>query len=94
MDFAASSTGLFAQQHMKNTPPPTDYLDITTSFMYPYKMLFTMDSFNKSIEDIKHSQQLGTIDYTHDNIKQTIHIYHTKTVDTKSPNKALPQHSL
>ena len=33
-----------------------------------------MDTLDKSIEAIEHSKQLGTIDYTRDNVKQTIRI--------------------
>jgi hypothetical protein len=33
-----------------------------------------MDTLYKSIEAIEHSNHLGTVDYTRDNIKQTIHI--------------------
>ncbi len=74
VDFAASNNGPFGQQQINSTPASSHYLDITTSFMYRYKMLFTMDTLNKSIEVIKHSKQLGTIDYTRDNVKQTIRI--------------------
>jgi len=74
VDFAASNNGPFGQQQIDSTPESSHYLDITTSFMYRYKMLFTMDTLDKSIEAIKHSKALGTVDYTRDNIKQTIRI--------------------
>ena len=74
VDFAASNNGPFGQQQIDSTPESSHYLDITTSFMYRYKMLFTMDTLDKSIESIEHSKDLGTIDYTRDNVKQTIRI--------------------
>jgi len=74
VDFFGSNDGPFGRQQMNNTPAPSHYLDITTSFMYRYKMLFTMDTLDKSIESIKHSKTLGTVDYTRDNVKQTIRI--------------------
>ena len=42
--------------------------------MYPYKMLLTTDTLEKSIESIKHSKNLGTVDYSRTNVKQTIRI--------------------
>ena len=73
-DFWGSNAGSFAQQQMNNTPPPSHYLDITESFFYRYKMLFTMDTLDRSIESIEHSSNLGTTDYTRDNVKQTIKV--------------------
>lgn len=73
-DFFGSNAGAFAQMQMNQTPKPSHYLDITHSFMYRYKMLFTMDTLYKSIESIEHSINLGTVDYTRDNVKQTIRI--------------------
>ena len=74
VDFWGSNNGPFSKKQMKETPSPSHYLEITRSFMYRYKMLFTMDTLDKSIEAIEHSNHLGTVDYTRDNIKQTIHI--------------------
>jgi len=74
VDFFGSNGGSFGQMQMSQTPKPSHYLDITTSFMYRYKMLFTMDTLYKSIEAIEHSKNLGTVDYTRDNVKQTIRI--------------------
>jgi len=74
VDFAASNNGPFGQKQIDSTPESSHYLNITTSFMYRYKMLFTMDTLDKSIEAIKRSKHLGTIDYTRDNVKQTIRI--------------------
>ena len=74
VDFFGSNGGPFGQMQMNQTPKPSHYLDITKSMMYPYKMLFTTDTLEKSIESIKHSKKLGTIDYTRTNVKQTIHI--------------------
>jgi hypothetical protein len=73
-DFAASSIGELAQHQIKNTPPPSHYIDISTSFMYRYKMLFTMDTLSRSIEAIEHSKHIGTIDYSRDNVKHSMHI--------------------
>jgi len=73
-DFWGSNAGSFAQHQMNNTPPPSHYLDITESFFYRYKMLFTMDTLDRSIESIEHSSHLGTTDYTRDNVKQTIKV--------------------
>ena len=78
VDFWGSNDGPFGKQQMKSTPQPSHYLDITTSFMYRYKMLFTMDTLDKSIEAIEHSKNLGTTDYTRDNVKQTIRISDTR----------------
>ena len=74
VDFFGSNDGPFGKQQMKEAPKPSHYLSITTSFMYRYKMLFSMDTLHKSIESLKHSKVLGTVDYTRDNVKQTIHI--------------------
>jgi len=74
MDFWGSSDGTFAKKQMKNTPKASTYLDTASSFLYRYKMLFSMDTYKKSIESIKHSKSLGTTDYTRDNIKLTIRI--------------------
>ena len=74
VDFWGSNAGPFAQQQMSTTPPPSHYLDITESFLYRYKMLFTMDTLDRSIESIEHSKHPGTEDYTRDNVKQTIRI--------------------
>ncbi len=74
VDFWGSNAGSFAQQQMNNTPPPSHYLDITESFLYRYKMLFTMDTLDRSIESIEHSSHPGTTDYTRDNVKKTIKI--------------------
>jgi len=73
-DFWGSNAGSFAQHQMNNTPPPSHYLDTTDSFFYRYKMLFTMDTLDRSIESIEHSSNLGTTDYTRDNVKQTIKV--------------------
>jgi hypothetical protein len=59
---------------MKQTPKPSHYFNETRSWMYRYKMLFTMDTFYKSLESIAHSKNLGTTDYNRENVKQTIHI--------------------
>lgn len=74
VDFFGSNDGAFGKQQIKETPAPSHYLDTSSSFMYRYKMLFTMDTLDKSIEAIEHSKHLGTIDYTRDNVKQTIRI--------------------
>jgi len=74
VDFFGSNDGAFGKQQMEQAPKPSYYFNITTSFLYRYKMLFSMDTFKKSIESIKHSFSLGTIDYTRDNVKQTIRI--------------------
>ena len=74
VDFAGSNYGPFAQQQISSTPKPSHYVSITKSFMYRYKMLFTMDTLSQSITSIEHSRALGTIDYTRDNVKQTIRI--------------------
>ena len=78
MDFWGSSNGSFAKKQMRETPKPSYYFNTTTSFLYRYKMLFSMDTMKKSIESIKHSKQLGTTDYTRDNVKQTIKISPTR----------------
>jgi hypothetical protein len=74
VDFFGSNDGAFGKQQMQSTPVASHYLEMTHSFMYRYKMLFTMDTLNKSLESIAHSKHLGTVDYTRDNVKQTIHI--------------------
>ena len=74
VDFFGSNDGPLGKQQMNDAPPPSHYLEITTSFMYRYKMLFNMETLNKSIEAIEHSKHLGTIDYTRNNVKQTIHV--------------------
>ena len=74
VDFFGTNNGPFGRQQMKEAPAPSHYFDLTISFMYRYKMLFTMDTLHKSIEAIEHSKHLGTIDYTRDNAKQTIRI--------------------
>ena len=74
VDFWGSNAGPFAQQQMSNTPPPSHYLDTTKSFLYRYKMLFTMDTLDRSIESIEHSTNPGTTDYTRDNVKKTIKV--------------------
>lgn len=74
VDFWGSNAGSFAQHQMNNTPPPSHYLNITESFLYRYKMLFTMDTLDRSIESIEHSSNLGTTDYTRDNVKRTIKV--------------------
>jgi len=74
VDFFGSNGGAFGQMQMNQTPKPSHYLDITRSFMYRYKMLFNMDTLDKSIESIEHSKKLGTVDYSRDNVKQTIRI--------------------
>ena len=78
VDFFGSNGGPFAKKQMAQTPKPSHYFNITKSFLYRYKMLFSMDTFKKSIESIKHSFSLGTEDYTRDNIKQTIRISKTR----------------
>jgi len=74
VDFFGSNDGSFGKQQMSTTPPASKYLETTTSFLYRYKMLFTMDTLYKSIASIKHSRQLDTTDYTRDNVKRTIRI--------------------
>ena len=74
VDFFGSNGGPFGQMQMKQTPKPSHYLEISKSMMYPYKMLFTTDTLEKSMESIEHSKKLGTTDYTRTNVKQTIHI--------------------
>lgn len=74
VDFFGSNNGPFGQYQIDTTPAPSDYLERTRSFLYRYKMLFSMDTLYKSIDSIKHSKQLDTTDYTRDNVKQTIHI--------------------
>lgn len=74
VDFWGSNAGSFAQHQMNNTPSPSHYLGITESFFYRYKMLFTMDTLDRSIESIEHSSSPGTTDYTRDNVKKTIRI--------------------
>ena len=74
VDFWGSNDGSFAQQQMNSTPSPSHYLDITESFFYRYKMLFTMDTLDRSIESIEHSSNPGTTDYTRDNVKKTIKV--------------------
>lgn len=74
VDFFGSGDGAFCKHQMKTTPPASHYFGTTTSFLYRYKMLFSMDTLNRSLESIEHSRHLGTIDYTRDNVKQTIHI--------------------
>ncbi len=74
VDFWGSSNGAFAKKQIKTTPKPSTYLKTASSFAYRYKMLFSMDTFKRSTESIKHSKALGTTDYTRDNIKQTIRI--------------------
>lgn len=74
VDFWGSNDGPFAQQQMNSTPPASHYLNISKSFMYRYKMLFTMDTLYRSIESIEHSIHPGTEDYSRDNVKKTIRI--------------------
>jgi len=74
VDFSASNNGTFGQQQINSIPTASHYTNISKSFMYRYKMLFTMDTFYRSIESINHSKELGTTDYTRDNVKQTIRI--------------------
>lgn len=74
VDFFGSSDGPFARQQMQQAPDPMHYLEVASAPLYRYKMLFTMDTLHKSIESVKHSHRLGTIDYTRDNVKRTIHI--------------------
>ena len=73
-DFWGSNAGPFAQQQMNNTPSPSHYLDVTKSFFYRYKMLFTMDTLDRSIESIEHTKHPGTTDYNRDNVKSTIKV--------------------
>ena len=74
VDFWGSNAGPFAQQQMNNTPPPSHYLDMTESFLYRYKMLFTMDTLDRSMECIEHTRDPGTTDYTRGNVKKTIRV--------------------
>ncbi len=74
VDFWGSNAGPFAQHQMNNTPSPSHYLDVTQSFLYRYKMLFTMDTLNRSIESIEHSKHPGTTDYSRENVKSTIKV--------------------
>ena len=74
VDFSASNNGAFGQQQINSIPIASHYTNISKSFMYRYKMLFTMDTFYRSLEAIEHSKNLGTTDYTRGNVKQTIHI--------------------
>ena len=78
VDFFGSNNGSFGKKQMRETPKPSHYLDVTTSFLYRYKMLFSMDTLHKSITSIEHSKHLGTTDYTRDNIKQTIRISYAR----------------
>jgi len=73
-DFFGSNGGPFGQMQMNQTPKPSHYLAISKSMLYPYKMLFMKDTLEKSFESIKHSKNLGTIDYSRINVKQTIRI--------------------
>ncbi len=74
VDFFGSNGGAFGQMQMNQTPKPSHYLAITKSMLYPYKMLFTRETLEKSFESIKHSKNLGTTDYNRMNVKQTIRI--------------------
>ena len=74
VDFFGTNNGSFGKQQMKEAPDPSHYFDITTSFLYRYKMLFTLDTLYRSIASLKHATRPGTTDYTRDNVKQTIHI--------------------
>ncbi len=74
VDFFGTNDGPFGKQQMKEAPAPSHYLDITTSFLYRYKMLFTLETLYKSIESIEHTSKPGTTDYSRDNVKHTIRI--------------------
>jgi hypothetical protein len=74
VDFFGSNAGPFGKQQMHDTPPASYYFDKTRSFLYRWKMLFSMDTFRKSIESVRHSFIPGTVDYTRENVKKTIHI--------------------
>ena len=74
VDFWGSNAGPFAEQQMNNTPPPSHYLDVAGSFLYRYKMLFVMDTLERSIECIRHSRDPGTTDYSRENVKKTIRV--------------------
>jgi len=94
VDFFGSSNGPFAKQQMSQALPPESYLKTASSFLYRYKMLFTIDTLEKSLESIRHSQKLGTVDYTRDNVKQTIHISPERKAQAIRHQKALYMNSV
>ncbi len=74
MDFFGSNDGPFARQQMRQSPPPRHYLDVAKGFLYRYTMLLSKETFEKSLEALRHATHPGTTDYSRDNVKHTIHI--------------------
>jgi len=74
VDFWGTNIGSFAVGQINSTPPASHYLEESESPFYRYKMLFLMDTLDRSLECIDHSKHPGTTDYTRDNVKKTIRI--------------------
>ncbi len=57
-----------------NNIDPGSYLAQSKSFLYRFKMLFTIDTLFKTFQSLMHYITPGTIDYTRNNIKKSITI--------------------
>ena len=89
MDFFGSCDGSFCKHQINTTPSAESYFKTATSFLYRYKMLFSMDTLHRSIESVEHSRYLGTEDYTRDNVKRTIHINSQRAQRARNQQKQI-----
>jgi len=71
LDFWASNKYLTQKKIVQNKTP-NSYLNRAKELLYRYKSLISFDTFQKSRENLKHQEEASTIDYTRDNIKNTI----------------------